>query len=237
MKPYKPSSKGSPERKIQNLTIQRLSALGWYVRHLPGSCGNVGWPDLFACHYQYGYRWIEIKNTKNYRFTDAQLKWFPQYRLFGWKVWFLQDHRQTDILFKKPNWGVFDKFVRTTKAVPVDFYEAAISGTTPEATLQRQVVRTLTEKGWLCRHIIGNVIRTGWPDLYVYHPVYGGKWIELKRGDDWKFTGAQLEQFPKFYAHRCGIWFITSTKELDLLEGPPNWDVMFSRIVPNDRNL
>lgn len=197
---------------------------------MPGSAGNVGWPDLFACHYQYGNRWIEVKNTRNYRFTDAQLKWFPIYRKFNWNVWFLQDPKQTDLILRPPNWGVFDKFCLKTKAAPVDFYEAAIAGDTPEASLQRNVVRLLTEKGWLCRHIVGNTVRTGWPDLYIYHPQYKGRWVELKAGKNWKFTGAQLEEFPKFYAYRCGIWFITDTRELDLLDGPPNWNVLLNKI-------
>lgn len=36
-----------------------------------------GFPDLWAGHPKYGERWIECKNPASYKFTAAQLEFFP----------------------------------------------------------------------------------------------------------------------------------------------------------------
>lgn len=71
-----------------------------------GNMYQSGFPDLFACHKLYGARWIEVKNPKSYKFTPAQLRYFPQICANGSGVWVLvagtlEEYKK---LFKRPNW-------------------------------------------------------------------------------------------------------------------------------------
>jgi hypothetical protein len=75
--------------------------------------------------------------------------------------------------------------------------------------------------------IHGDANNMGWPDLYITHKRYGGRWVECKlpemRGS--KFTAAQLEWFPKMSANGTGIWILTAATETEYekLFKPQNW--------------
>jgi hypothetical protein len=51
-----------PERRIQTACKGLLEGQGWYVKDTFGSIYQYGFPDQYACHPRYGYRWIEYKN-------------------------------------------------------------------------------------------------------------------------------------------------------------------------------
>lgn len=68
-----------------------------------------GFPDLYATHYKYGARWVEVKNPEKYCFTPAQLEWFPQFVSHGSGIWIMT--AATDVeyekLFKPCNWYLY----------------------------------------------------------------------------------------------------------------------------------
>lgn len=102
----KPSRLGSqgPERDIQEAIKADLISEGWYVKDTYGSIFQYGFPDIYACHRTYGYRWIEVKNPNGYVFTPAQIKTFPLMTAHGAGVWILKDRSELPKLFEPCNW-------------------------------------------------------------------------------------------------------------------------------------
>lgn len=98
-----------PEAKIQEDIIRALRGGEWVVVVTHGNEFQKGLPDLYCAHRQYGTRWVEVKNTVNYRFTDAQLKLFPLFQSVGVGVWVLQSGEPAELqkLFKPANWYQF----------------------------------------------------------------------------------------------------------------------------------
>jgi len=68
-----------------------------------------GFPDLFCAHVTWGIRWVEVKRPVGYRFTAAQLHWFPLFMSAGVGVWVLTSERDSEILkLKGPaNWTAY----------------------------------------------------------------------------------------------------------------------------------
>ncbi len=111
MEPLKPKSKHGPEYYIQQDIIKYLRMREWLVKPTHGSMFQSGFPDLFATHTAYGPRWIEVKNPLSYRFTPAQLEWFPQFGAHGSGVWVLTAATDEEYakLFRKHNWFLYLK--------------------------------------------------------------------------------------------------------------------------------
>lgn len=73
------------------------------------------------------------------------------------------------------------------------------------------------------------MFQSGFPDLWITHKLYGGKWVEIKlpnmKGSRW--TKAQKEWFPKLADNGTPIWVLTTVCEqeyrklFDFPEG--NW--------------
>lgn len=97
------------ERKIQNQIIAMLRNKGWFVKETHGNMYQSGFPDLYATHYRYGYRWIEVKNPVKYSFTPAQIEEFPQFSAHGSHIWILTGATESEYLklFKPANWHMF----------------------------------------------------------------------------------------------------------------------------------
>jgi hypothetical protein len=72
-----------------------------------GSMYQMGIPDLYATHIEFGQRWIEVKlpQMKGSKFTGAQLEVFPQLEKFGAGVWILTAATQKEYfkLFERSN--------------------------------------------------------------------------------------------------------------------------------------
>ena len=85
----------------------------------------------------------------------------------------------------------------------------------PEAKIQRAIIKMLELKGWFVKATHGNAHTDGWPDLWAGHPLYGSRWIEVKRPDmvGSKFTKAQLRDFPKFCTNGSAVWILTAATE------------------------
>lgn len=71
-----------------------------------GNAFQRGFPDIYACHYTKGQRWIEVKKLPDYHFTPAQLQAFPQFNAHGVGVWVLVAATEDEYakLFKPQNW-------------------------------------------------------------------------------------------------------------------------------------
>lgn len=95
-----------PEAKIQNSIIAALRAVEWLVVVMHGNEFQAGVPDLYCAHRTYGQRWIEVKNSKAYRFTEAQNRMFPLFASAGVGIWILDSAEpdQLQLLMAEPNW-------------------------------------------------------------------------------------------------------------------------------------
>jgi hypothetical protein len=98
-----------PEAKIQNAIIEKLRGGEWLVVVTHGNEFQKGLPDLWCAHRHYGVRWVEVKNTVNYRFTDAQMELFPAMQSKGVGVWVLQSAEPSELqkLMEPANWWKF----------------------------------------------------------------------------------------------------------------------------------
>lgn len=86
--------------------MDRLKALDWLTLQTHGNAYQMGLPDLYAAHFKYGARWIEVKNPENFNFTDAQRQVFPALHSKGVGIWILFGAEDAEIskLFEPPNW-------------------------------------------------------------------------------------------------------------------------------------
>lgn len=95
----------------------------------------------------------------------------------------------------------------------------------PEHHIQQAIIKKLRYLGWFVKETHGNMFQSGFPDLFACHSVYGQRWIEVKNPASYRFTPAQLDDFPKFSANGCGVWVLVSDsdKEINKLFREPNW--------------
>lgn len=100
----------------------------------------------------------------------------------------------------------------------------------PERIIQDNLIKFLRGYDWLVKETHGNLYQSGFPDLYCYHIKYGQRWVEVKNPGKYSFTTAQMEWFPKFSAHQCGIWILTAANEAEYqkLFKPANWYLYLS---------
>lgn len=223
-------SKKGPEKKIQERIIRYLRERDWFVRATHGNQYQSGFPDLFAAKRRYGMRWIEVKNTEKFRFTDAQMECFPKFSKNGVGIWVLQEATESsyDSLFRAPNWAsylpVAQVNMRNRARKPKAKVERKQAGSGPERALQNEVVAALEARGWFVLETHGSLYQHGFPDVYACKKGHGQRWIELKIEGAYKFTGAQLETFPRLMAEAVGIWIVTDVDHLfDRIQEKPNW--------------
>lgn len=99
------------------------------------------------------------------------------------------------------------------------------SKTGPEAKIQRKFIEYLEQRGWHVERMIGNALQKGIPDIYIMHPKYGSRWVDLKNPGKYEFTTNQKIKWPIWDKYGIGIWIITgsSDEEYNKLFYPPNW--------------
>lgn len=222
-------SKRGPEFKIQNDIIKYLRARDWFVRPTHGCAYQAGFPDLYAAKRRYGPRWIEVKNKTGYRFTDAQLRTFQRFSKENVGVWILDEATDVsyDKLFSSPNWATYLQVcqVRTRIRGKKKTQEAELkqAGSGPERAIQTRIVDALEADGWFVLETYGSLYQSGFPDVYACKKGEGQRWIEVKFAESYKFTGRQLEVFPRMMAEGVGIWVLTSEDDINLLQEKPNW--------------
>ena len=104
-------------------------------------------------------------------------------------------------------------------------------GKGPEAKIQDAFIAFLEARGWHCERMIGvsgasqRGQQVGIPDIYIMHPKYGQRWVDLKNPGKYEFTRAQRYKWPIWEEFGCPIWIIVAAteEEYDKLFGPPNW--------------
>jgi len=68
----------------------------------------------------------------------------------------------------------------------------------------------------------GNVYQRGFPDLYITMESKGWeRWVEVKNPESYKFTVAQLDNFP--FIPKVWILVAATQAEYEKLFKPPNW--------------
>ncbi len=95
----------------------------------------------------------------------------------------------------------------------------------PEAKIQLAIIMYLRGLGWHVMQTHGNMYQSGFPDLFCTHSRYGQRWVEVKNPKSYKFTPAQLEDFPKICANGSGVWVLIAATddEYGKLFKAPNW--------------
>jgi len=215
-----------PEAMIQKAIINSLRIKCWHVMPTTGNALQAGFPDLYACHYRYGSRWIEVKRPwmRGSYFTDAQFKVFPEMIKHGAGIWVMTDSSEYECLFRRHNLVgamlMHEPHTRKGKTL----YESISDG--PEGIIQQDICAFLRVRGWFVKVTVGNMYQSGFPDLFACHPSYGIRWIEVKNPEGYRFTGAQLENFPKMCANGTGIWIMTEASEnqYNWLSKKYNWE-------------
>ena len=85
----------------------------------------------------------------------------------------------------------------------------------PEERIQRLITEFLRIRDWLVRSTHGNIYQMGFPDLFCAHRKYGIRWVEVKNPISYSFTPAQVEFFPRMYAHGVGVWVLVDATEYE----------------------
>jgi len=95
----------------------------------------------------------------------------------------------------------------------------------PEHKIQRALIQYLKDEGWLVEVMHGNAFQRGIPDLYIHHPRWGSRWIDVKNPKEYTFTKAQRRKWPIWDVYGAGIWILTAAtqEEYDKLFAGPNW--------------
>jgi len=98
--------KHGPEWYIQRDLMVYMRIRGWLVERMTGNMYQVGIPDLYCFHPQWGERWIDVKNPGRYTFTDDQKRKWPVWERAGIGIWILTGaiQEEYDKLFAPPNW-------------------------------------------------------------------------------------------------------------------------------------
>ncbi len=94
-----------------------------------------------------------------------------------------------------------------------------------ELQIQKDLADFLRARGWLVERMLADAFQNGIPDLYIHHPKWGSRWVEVKRPDNYSFTRAQRRKWPEWEKSGVPIWILTAAtdEQYGLLFGPPNW--------------
>ena len=100
-----------PEAKIESDIIKFLRLRGWFCKNVHGGKYMSGLPDIYACHANYGSRWVEVKlpGMIGSQFTKAQKETFPQMIACGGSIWIMVAATEYEYskLFKPGNCGEY----------------------------------------------------------------------------------------------------------------------------------
>lgn len=85
--------------------------------------------------------------------------------------------------------------------------------TRPEDKLYHEVRKHLEAHGWLVIKTHGNQFQSGLPDLYIAHPMYGTRWVELKTPEG-TLTKDQVIVFRKMFEVNVEIYIVWSVASI-----------------------
>ncbi len=218
--------KHGPEHHIQEDIRKFLAIREWVTMRTHGNSFQRGFPDLYCLHHLHGARWVEVKKLPGGVFTKAQLTVFGQISRTQHGVWVITAATEAEYakLMRKENWTnyLLDPRMNLRGSDPKALLWD-IAGQNPEAILQNKIMNKMREEGWICIPTNGNLYQQGLPDFYALHHKHGAKWVEVKRRESYRFTGAQRKFFPLISGAGHGIWILTAVTEIPLLFGKENW--------------
>jgi VRR-NUC domain len=101
------------ERDLQEAIKRKLRDTGWHCVDLHGNTFSHGFPDLYACHRDWGSRWIEVKAAL--KFTPSQKRVFREMTNVGAPIWVL---RNDDVrpLFRNANIDEYSQYLTEPKS-------------------------------------------------------------------------------------------------------------------------
>ena len=223
MKDFKLRTNTRPEAALSEQVENMLKIRDWFVFRTHGNRNQVGFPDLYACHYVHGYRWIELKVGGKFRFTPGQLYHFPRLLDNGTKISLMNFPDMKMVMDPQ------------TPVRSANIIRGAVTGnepkpiqkqprTGPEAIIQNRIVKAMEAEGWHMMETHGNQFQQGLPDLYATHAMHGPRWIEVKVPKGYSFTPAQHQNFPKMIGAGSLIWILQGGEpsDLNLLTQPSN---------------
>lgn len=104
MQPFDAGKKPKLEKDHYRDLKKFMEARGWLVEKVTASAYLIGWPDVFACHREFGQRWIEMKRPNVGRLNDDQRRVFMKWHNAGVRIWVVTSVEEYGLLFKEPNW-------------------------------------------------------------------------------------------------------------------------------------
>ena len=223
MKPFKLKINTRPEDKLSKSVEDMLKIRDWYVCRMHGNRNQIGFPDLYACHYVHGYRWIELKVGARFKFTNGQRYHFPRMLDNGTKI-SLMNFADMKVVMDpdtpRRSASIIRGQVRGNEVRPA----AKQPRWGPEANIQAEIIEALHAEGWYVMETHGNQYQQGVPDLYATHKIHGPRWIEVKVKKGYSFTPAQKQDFPKMIGHGALIWILQGP-DIEKLFKPANmWE-------------
>jgi hypothetical protein len=104
-------NKHGPEYTIQAKFIEYLELRGWRVERMIGNQLQMGIPDIYCMHPEFGERWVDLKNPADYEFTKAQRYKWPKWKEHGTGIWIITGWSDKEYakLFDPPNWEQYWK--------------------------------------------------------------------------------------------------------------------------------
>lgn len=97
----------------------------------------------------------------------------------------------------------------------------------PEEKIVQALWDYLVARGWTIKRTHGNLFQAGLPDLWIGHPEFGKRWLEVKNPVSYHFTPAQLEFFPIMTRCKDYIWILTAATQAEydkLFQPYGNWE-------------
>jgi len=214
-------AKGTLESKIQKALTEHMFMREWYCKVLTSNKHQKGLPDLFCTCQSFGSRWIEVKRSDKFSFTQNQLDVFTRLSSKNIGVYVLNGPHDYDKLFGQANWHSFlfnSRGITLSDKLPTPRPKQG-----PEGVIQNEIIKELTKRDWYVVETHASEFQSGVPDLYACHKNYGGKWIEVKNPKLYSFTPAQVKTFPLLSANGTPIFILTDVSEVDKILGPENW--------------
>jgi len=218
MKRFNYTGGKQPESILQGKIIEFLRLREWVVMETHGNKYQSGFPDLYCFHHTFGVRWVEVKRPIGYRFTSAQIHFFPHIQ----KVWIMTAPTEVEYakLFSDPNWK---KFIRPNQDIAPYSPQQLPLPENIEGKIQKLIVEELENNSYTVMVTFGSVYQKGFPDLLTLR-LGVSKWVEVKVSPTRSiFTPNQRKYFPLMDACNIGIWILDKPGQLFRLSDPPNW--------------
>jgi hypothetical protein len=98
----------------------------------------------------------------------------------------------------------------------------------PETIIRNALLDYLRARGWYVEIFYCGQLQKGIPDLGIWHPLHGFRWIDVKRPKVYRITDPQRRKWSlweKTTLPGLRVWILTGATDVEYkkLFGPPNW--------------